>query len=57
MGKKKEKQQLAITGSDEIINTLSLEEIYLLLGVAQTTRAEEIYLEMEERELNNLLGD
>ena len=57
MGNKKQKQQLVITSGDEIIDSMSLEEINLLLNAAQTSYAEEIYLEIEDRELSNLLAE
>ncbi len=56
MKKKKEAEQsLVITSNDEIINSMSLEEITSLLDESQTSFIEDLYLKIEDREFNTLL--
>ena len=56
MKKKKEAEQsLVITSNDEIINSMSLEEITSLLDESQTSFIEDLYLKIEDREFSTLL--
>ena len=56
MKKKKEAEQsLVITSNDEIINSMSLEEITSLLDESQTSFIEDLYLKIEDKEFSNLL--
>ena len=58
MKKKKEAEQtLVIKSNDEIINSMSLEEITALLDEPQTSFIEDYFLNIEERELDTLLGE
>ena len=56
MKKKKEAEQsLVITSNDEIINSMSLEEITSLLDESQTSFIEDLYLKIDDREFSTLL--
>ena len=55
--KKQEPQTLIISSNDEIINSLSLEEINELLNEPRATFIEDLYLRIEDTESSCLLAE